>query len=197
MIWEAYSSGIRRSWGGLYRGGRPLVSVATTLRAGRIELRRRSLAGGKLFRKAETSAQETREILDVTNRPTYYSFRHLCPSSARPTRFSFVRMDARQAGSILRISPHGDHEATMKFAILGLLVVLLIGFFVVVWKAAKDWRWYNIVAVCITMLLAMALLFPTAGVLKSRAAWHQIKEKLGSPGRAGQCRLSDHQVRRS
>ncbi len=66
----------------------------------------------------------------------------------------------------------------MKFAILGLLVVLLIGFFVVVWKAAKDWRWFNIVAVCITMLLAIALLFPTAGVLKSRAAWHQIKEQL-------------------
>jgi hypothetical protein len=66
----------------------------------------------------------------------------------------------------------------MKFAILGLLVVLLIGFFVVVWKAAKDWRWYNIVAVCVTMLLAIAFLFPTAGVLKSRAAWHQLKEKL-------------------
>jgi len=66
----------------------------------------------------------------------------------------------------------------MKFAILGLLIVLLIGFFVVVWKAAKEWRWYDIVAVCFTMLLAMALMFPTAGVLKSRAAWHQLKEKL-------------------
>jgi hypothetical protein len=66
----------------------------------------------------------------------------------------------------------------MKFAILGLLLVLLIGFFVVVWKAAKDWRWYNIVAVCITMLLAIAFLFPTAGVLRSRSAWHQIKEQL-------------------
>ena len=66
----------------------------------------------------------------------------------------------------------------MKFAIIGLLVVLLIGFFVVVWKAAKDWRWYNIVAVCITMLLAVAFLFPTAGVLRSRSAWHQVKERL-------------------
>lgn len=66
----------------------------------------------------------------------------------------------------------------MKFAVLGFLVVLLIGFFVVVWKAARDWRWYNIVAVCITMLLATAFIFPTAGVLKSRAAWHQVKEKL-------------------
>ena len=66
----------------------------------------------------------------------------------------------------------------MKFAVLGLLVVLLIGFFVVVWKAARDWRWYNIVAVCITMLLAVLFLFPTAGVLASRQAWHQIKERL-------------------
>ena len=73
---------------------------------------------------------------------------------------------------------HGDHKATMKFAILGLLVVLVIAFFVVVWKAAKDWRWFNIVAVCFTMLLAIAFLFPTAGVLKSRSAWHKIKEEL-------------------
>ncbi len=66
----------------------------------------------------------------------------------------------------------------MKFALLGLLVVLLIGFFVVVWKAAREWRWYNIVAVCITLLLAVLFLFPTAGVLRSRAAWHQVKERL-------------------
>jgi hypothetical protein len=66
----------------------------------------------------------------------------------------------------------------MMYAFLGLLVVLLIGFCVVVWKAAPNWRWYNIVAVCITMLLAVLFLFPTAGVLKSRAAWHQVKEKL-------------------
>lgn len=66
----------------------------------------------------------------------------------------------------------------MKFAVLGLLVVLLIGFFVVVWKAAREWRWFNIVAVCVTMLLAVLFLFPTAGVLKSRAAWHDLKEKL-------------------
>lgn len=66
----------------------------------------------------------------------------------------------------------------MKFVILGLLVVLLIGFFVVVWKAAKEWRWYQIVAVIFTMLLAVILIFPTAGALKSRAAWHQIKEEL-------------------
>ncbi|MGI9474434.1 MAG: hypothetical protein ACR2NZ_23050 [Rubripirellula sp.] len=58
------------------------------------------------------------------------------------------------------------------------LFLFVIGFFVVVWKAAQDWRWFNIVAVCITMLLCVLFLFPTAGVLKSRAAWHQIREKL-------------------
>ncbi|MDG2223265.1 MAG: hypothetical protein P8L85_17920 [Rubripirellula sp.] len=66
----------------------------------------------------------------------------------------------------------------MQFVPIGLLVILLIGFFVVVWKAAPEWRWFNIVAVCITMILAILFLFPTAGVLASRSAWHQIKEKL-------------------
>lgn len=66
----------------------------------------------------------------------------------------------------------------MQYALLALLVVLVIGFFVVVWKAAPNWRWYNIVAVIFTMLLTVAFMFPTAGVLKSRAAWHQVKEKL-------------------
>lgn len=66
----------------------------------------------------------------------------------------------------------------MKFVILGLLVVLVIGFFVLVWKAAKNWRWYQITPVSITMLLAILFLFPTAGVLKSRSEWHKVKEKL-------------------
>ena len=58
------------------------------------------------------------------------------------------------------------------------LFLFLVSFFVVVWKAARDWRWYNLVAVCITMLLCVIFVFPTAGVLKSRAAWHQTREKL-------------------
>ncbi len=66
----------------------------------------------------------------------------------------------------------------MKFAILGLLVVLVIAFFVLVWKAAKDWRWYQIVPTIFTMLLAVVLIFPTAGVLGSRSAWHKKKEEL-------------------
>ena len=57
----------------------------------------------------------------------------------------------------------------MQYVVLGLLVVLVIGFFVVVWKAAQGWRWYNIVAVIFTMLLTVTFLFPTAGVLKSRS----------------------------
>ncbi|GAA4465674.1 hypothetical protein [Novipirellula rosea] len=66
----------------------------------------------------------------------------------------------------------------MQYAILGLLIVVVIGFFVLVWKAAPTWRWYHLVTVSITMLLAVLFIFPTAGALKSRAAWHQIKEKL-------------------
>ncbi|TWU36194.1 hypothetical protein [Novipirellula artificiosorum] len=66
----------------------------------------------------------------------------------------------------------------MKFVILGLLIVLVIGFFVVVWKAARDWRWFQIVAAIFTMLLGVTFIFPTAGVLKSRSAWHDVKEKL-------------------
>lgn len=66
----------------------------------------------------------------------------------------------------------------MKFAILGLLVVLFIAFCVVVWKAAREWRWYQIVAVIFCMILAIILMFPTANVLKSRAAWHELKEDL-------------------
>lgn len=66
----------------------------------------------------------------------------------------------------------------MNLVFGGLLGVILIGFFVVVWKASPNWRWYNIVAVCITMILSVVFIFPTAGVLKSRSNWHQLKEKL-------------------
>ena len=58
------------------------------------------------------------------------------------------------------------------------LFLLLVGFAVVVWKAASNWRWFNIVAVVFTMLLSIAFLFPTAVVLKSRSAWHKVQEDL-------------------
>ncbi len=68
----------------------------------------------------------------------------------------------------------------MKFALLALLIVAVIGFFVIVWKAAKDWRWYQIVAAIFTMIFAVGFMFPVAGVLKSRAAWHQVYEELAA-----------------
>jgi hypothetical protein len=66
----------------------------------------------------------------------------------------------------------------MKFAILGVLLLIFIGFAVAVWKAAQSWRWYHITAAVITMLLAIAFIFPTAVVLKSRSNWHEVKERL-------------------
>ncbi|KAA1258751.1 hypothetical protein LF1_12740 [Rubripirellula obstinata] len=66
----------------------------------------------------------------------------------------------------------------MKFVIIGVFVVILIAFFYLVWKAAQNWRWYQIVPVCILMILAMLFTVPTAGVLKSRASWHKKKEEL-------------------
>ncbi len=58
------------------------------------------------------------------------------------------------------------------------LFFILIGFFVVVWKAASNWRWFHIVAVLLNMLLAIVFLFPTAVVLKSRSQWHKVGEEL-------------------
>ncbi|MCD0460945.1 cytochrome b family protein [Roseiconus lacunae] len=66
----------------------------------------------------------------------------------------------------------------MKFVILAVLLAILIAFIVMVVKAAKNWRWYHITSAVITMLLAIIFLFPTAAVLKSRQAWHKIKEEL-------------------
>ena len=58
------------------------------------------------------------------------------------------------------------------------LIILSIAFLVVLWKASKEWRWYQIVPALFTMVLAILFMFPTATVLKSRSAWHQLKEKL-------------------
>ena len=66
----------------------------------------------------------------------------------------------------------------MQFAILGLLIIVVIGFFVVVWKASPNWRWYQIVAVSMTMLLAVIFIYPVAGALRSRAAWHKLHADL-------------------
>ena len=81
----------------------------------------------------------------------------------------------------------------MKFVIIGVLVVFLIAFFVLVWKAARHWRWFQILPVCVTMILAIVFLIPTAGVLKSRSAWHQVKEKLEL--QAAQVKTENNQLR--
>ncbi|MEM6363725.1 MAG: hypothetical protein AAF745_04815 [Planctomycetota bacterium] len=66
----------------------------------------------------------------------------------------------------------------MAYALLGFLVLLVIVQAVVVWKASADWRWYQVTPVVILMLLAVVFAYPTAGALKSRQAWHKVKEDL-------------------
>ncbi|MEO1529296.1 MAG: hypothetical protein AAFX06_28075 [Planctomycetota bacterium] len=66
----------------------------------------------------------------------------------------------------------------MSIAIILLLVVIFFAFVFTVYKAAPEWRWYHITTAVISMILSIVFLFPTAGVLKSRAAWHKLKEEL-------------------
>jgi len=66
----------------------------------------------------------------------------------------------------------------MAYALLGFFVVLVIAHWVLIWKASPNWRWYQIVPVVLTMILAVVFVYPTAGALKSRQAWHKIKEDL-------------------
>lgn len=66
------------------------------------------------------------------------------------------------------------------------MTIALIAFFVIavflagylLWKSADSWRWFHITASAITLILAIAVLFPTAVVLRSRSAWHKVKEDL-------------------
>jgi hypothetical protein len=66
------------------------------------------------------------------------------------------------------------------------MTIALIAFFVIatflagylLWKSADSWRWFHITASAITMILAITVLFPTAVVLRSRSAWHKVKEDL-------------------
>ncbi|MEM9645148.1 MAG: hypothetical protein AAF989_09145 [Planctomycetota bacterium] len=66
----------------------------------------------------------------------------------------------------------------MQYAILAILIVAVIAFFVMVWKASPQWRWYSLLTASMTMLLAVTFLFPTSAVLRSRSAWHKVKEDL-------------------
>ncbi|TWT96495.1 hypothetical protein [Neorhodopirellula pilleata] len=66
----------------------------------------------------------------------------------------------------------------MQYALLAFLIVLVLAQAFLLWKAKDSWRWYPMVAIITTTILAVVFLFPLAGALKSRAAWHQIKEEL-------------------
>ena len=70
----------------------------------------------------------------------------------------------------------------MKFVILAVLLGMFIAFVVMVVKASKQWRWYHITSAVFVMLFATILMFPTAAVLKSRQAWHKVKEDLDQEG---------------
>lgn len=64
----------------------------------------------------------------------------------------------------------------MQYAVLAILIIAVIGFLVVLWKAAPYWPWYSLTCAALTMIMAAYFLYPTAGVLSSRAAWHKVKE---------------------
>lgn len=66
----------------------------------------------------------------------------------------------------------------MQYALLAFLIVLVLVQAFLLWKAKDSWRWYPMVAIITTSILGVVFLFPLAGALKSRAAWHKIKEEL-------------------
>ena len=65
---------------------------------------------------------------------------------------------------------------TIALIVFFVIVVFAAGF--LLWKSRDTWRWFHITASAITLILAILLLFPTAGVLKSRSAWSKVKEDL-------------------
>ncbi|EMI46816.1 hypothetical protein [Rhodopirellula sp. SWK7] len=66
----------------------------------------------------------------------------------------------------------------MQYALLAFLVILVLVQAFLLWKARAEWRWYEITAIIMTMILAVVFVFPVAGALKSRSAWHKVKEDL-------------------
>lgn len=68
----------------------------------------------------------------------------------------------------------------MSYALLAFLVLLVLAFGYFMWQSRDTWRWYHITSATLALLLAILFLFPTAGTLKSRAAWHKVKEDLES-----------------
>ncbi len=66
----------------------------------------------------------------------------------------------------------------MNIAIIVLILLVVSGFGYLLWRSRDSWRWFHLTAASISMILAITFLFPTAGVLKSRAAWNRVKEDL-------------------
>lgn len=66
----------------------------------------------------------------------------------------------------------------MSYALLAFLIILVLAFGFFMWKSRDTWRWYHITSASIALILAIIFLFPTAGTLKSRSAWHKVKEDL-------------------
>lgn len=66
----------------------------------------------------------------------------------------------------------------MSYALLAFLIILVLAFGFFMWKSRDTWRWFHITSASIALLLGIILLFPTAGTLKSRSAWHKVKEDL-------------------
>lgn len=66
----------------------------------------------------------------------------------------------------------------MSYALLAFLIILVLAFGFFMWKSRDTWQWFHITSASIALLLGIILLFPTAGTLKSRSAWHKVKEDL-------------------
>lgn len=66
----------------------------------------------------------------------------------------------------------------MSYALLAVLILLVLAFGFFMWKSRDLMRWYTITASSLSLLLAIVLLLPTAATLKSRAAWHKVKEDM-------------------
>jgi hypothetical protein len=66
----------------------------------------------------------------------------------------------------------------MSYALLAFLIILVLAFGFFMWKSRDNWRWFHITSASLALLLGIIFLFPTAGTLKSRSAWHKVKEDL-------------------
>lgn len=66
----------------------------------------------------------------------------------------------------------------MPYVLLGLLVIIVLVQGFLLWKARDSWPWYAMVAVIVTTILVCVFPFYVAGALKSRSAWHDVKQKL-------------------